>query len=69
MEGIFEVLLQILVEVVFGIVEEIVGGLIEHVVSGDFWNFPNRRLSESTSFSNEIITLDIFNHNKEIFKK
>jgi len=69
MEGIFEALLQVLVEIVFEIVGELVWGPIEHIVSSDFWSFYNCKLPTSNSFSNEIITLDITNQNKEIFKK
>ena len=69
MEGIFEALLQVLVEIVFAIVEEIVGGLFEYTCSPDFWSFLSRNQPESISFSNEIITLEIFNHNKETIKK
>ena len=69
MEGIFEALLQILVEIVFGIFEEIVGGVIDYIFSSDFWNFLSRNQTESRSFSNELITLEIINYNKEIVKK
>ena len=66
MEGIFEALLQLLVEIAFEIVGAIAEGLIEFISSSDFWN---RKQPITGSFSNEIITLDIQNYNKEIFKK
>jgi hypothetical protein len=69
MEGIVEALLQLLVEIAFEIVGAIAEGLIEFICSSDFWNFFNRPLPERDSFSSEIITLDIFNQNKEILKK
>lgn len=69
MEGILEALLQLLVEIAFEIVGAIAEGLIEFIKSLDFWNFFNRKQPVNSLFSNEIITLDIHIHNKEIFKK
>ncbi len=69
MEGIFEAPLQFFVELVFETVGEIVGGMVEYIFSSDFSHFLNRNLPFTASFSDEIITLDILNQNKETFTK
>lgn len=69
MEGIFEALLYFVFELVSEIVGEIVGaileGVFESILSGDFLTYFYRKLPESASISNEIISLGILNHNKE----
>ena len=69
MEGIFEALLYFIFEFVLEIVGEVVGavleGIFESIFSGDFLTYFNRKLPESASISNEIISLGILNHNKE----
>ena len=59
MEGIFEALLQFLIETVFEIAVEIIGGMFEYIISFDFSGFLNRRLPGTVSFSDEITTLHI----------
>jgi hypothetical protein len=73
MEAIFETLLQFLAEIVFEIIKEVIGeiftGMIEYVTSIDFSGILNRNFLANVSFSEEIITLDILNQNKETIKQ
>ena len=69
MEAIFEALLYFAFELVSEIAGEIFGtileGVFESILSGDFLTYLNRNLPESASISNEIISLNILNQNKE----
>lgn len=70
MEAIFEALLYFAFELISEIVEEIFGEMlevfIESIFSGNFLAYLNHNLPESASISNEIISLNILNQNKEI---
>jgi len=62
MEGIFEAILQFLVEIVFETIAELIGRVVEETISHTNYLGSQNNLSNKISSSKEIISLNISNY-------